>query len=117
MNIDDWRSQIKRGTLEFCVLKLIARKPSYGYEIISMLDKYPILAAKENTIYPLLRRMLKDGYISSAWLDGVEGLPPRKYYSITGAGREYLEAMAEEWLALQSEIEDIIGGQYGQDAE
>ena len=117
MNIDDWRSQIKRGTLEFCVLKLIARKPSYGYEIIIMLDKYPILAAKENTIYPLLRRMLKDGYISSAWLDGVEGLPPRKYYSITGAGREYLEAMAAEWLALQSEIEDIIGGQYGQDAE
>lgn len=117
MNIDDWRSQIKRGTLEFCVLTLIARKPSYGYEIISMLDKYPILAAKENTIYPLLRRMLKDGYISSAWLDGVEGLPPRKYYSITGAGREYLGAMAAEWLALQSEIEDIIGGQYGQDAE
>lgn len=117
MNIDDWRSQIKRGTLGFCVLKLIARKPSYGYEIISMLDKYPILAAKENTIYPLLRRMLKDGYISSAWLDGVEGLPPRKYYSITGAGREYLEAMAAEWLALQSEIEDIIGGQYEQDAE
>jgi PadR family transcriptional regulator PadR len=117
VNIGDWRFQIKRGALEFCVLTAIARRPSYGHEIISIMDKYPILAAKENTIYPLLRRMLKDGYISSVWLDGVEGLPPRKYYSIMGAGREYLEAMAAEWMALQSELEDIIGGQYGQDAE
>ena len=54
MNIDDWKSQIKRGTLEFCILLLIKQESSYGYEIISTLDKYPIIAAKENTIYPLL---------------------------------------------------------------
>ena len=52
MNIDDWKSQIKRGTLEFCILLMIKQRPSYGYEIISTLEKYPILAAKENTIYP-----------------------------------------------------------------
>ena len=56
MNIDDWKTQIKRGTLEFCILLMIRQKPSYGYEIISTLEHYPILAAKENTIYPLLRR-------------------------------------------------------------
>ena len=56
MNIDDWKSQIKRGTLDFCILLMIRQRPSYGYEIISTLEKYPILAAKENTIYPLLRR-------------------------------------------------------------
>ena len=49
MNIDDWKSQIKRGTLEFCILLMIKQRPSYGYEIISILEKYPILAAKENT--------------------------------------------------------------------
>ena len=49
MNIDDWKSQIKRGTLEFCILLMIKQRPSYGYEIISTLEKYPILAAKENT--------------------------------------------------------------------
>ena len=60
MNIDDWKSQIKRGTLDFCILLMIRQRPSYGYEIISTLEKYPILAAKENTIYPLLRRLMKE---------------------------------------------------------
>ncbi len=46
MNIEDWKSQIKRGTLEFCVLAMIKQRPSYGYEMISTLEKYPILAAK-----------------------------------------------------------------------
>ena len=46
MNIDDWKSQIKRGTLDFCILLMIRQRPSYGYEIISTLEKYPILAAK-----------------------------------------------------------------------
>ena len=95
MNIDDWRSQIKRGTLEFCVLLMIAQKERYGYELIARLEKRPILAARESTIYPLLRRLLK------------EGLPPRKYYTITAAGRDYLSAMEGEWAELLSAIDEL----------
>lgn len=109
MSIDDWKSQIKRGTLEFGILLMIRRSPSYGYEIISRLERYPILAAKENTIYPLLRRLLKDGYISSAWKEGVEGLPPRKYYTITEQGQAYLAAMSDEWERLLQSIDEIKG--------
>lgn len=109
MNIDDWKSQIKRGTLEFCILLLIKQESSYGYEIISTLDKYPIIAAKENTIYPLLRRLLKEGYISSSWREGAEGLPPRKYYSLTDNGEEYLAAMSVEWENLLNAINEIKG--------
>ena len=54
MNIDDWKSQIKRGTLEYCILLLIRKQSTYGYELISTLENYPIMAGKENTIYPLL---------------------------------------------------------------
>lgn len=97
MNIDEWKSQIKRGTLEFCILAMISREERYGYEIISELEKWPILSAKESTIYPLLRRLLKEGFLSSFWQDSAEGLPPRKYYSITENGREYLNAMSAEW--------------------
>ena len=100
MNIDDWKSQIKRGTLEFCILLMIKQRPSYGYEIISTLEKYPILAAKENTIYPLLRRLMKEDYVSSSWQESAEGLPPRKYYSITDKGLEYISAMSKEWNNL-----------------
>lgn len=111
MNIDDWKSQIKRGTLEFCILLMIKQRPSYGYEIISTLEKYPILAAKENTIYPLLRRLLKEEYISSSWQESAEGLPPRKYYSITDKGLTYISAMSDEWDNLLHAIEEIKGEQ------
>ena len=109
MNIDDWKSQIKRGTLEFCIMLMIKQRPSYGYEIISILENYPILAAKENTIYPLLRRLLKEEYISSSWQESTEGLPPRKYYSVTGKGLEYISAMSDEWDNLLNTIKEIKG--------
>lgn len=111
MNIDDWKSQIKRGTLEFCILLLIKQQCSYGYEIISTLDKYPIIAAKENTIYPLLRRLLKEEYVSSSWQEGTEGLPPRKYYSLTDKGQEYIDAMSAEWENLLNVINELKGGE------
>ena len=109
MNIDDWKSQIKRGTLEFCILLMIKQQTSYGYEIISTLEEYPILAAKESTIYPLLRRLLKEEYISSLWKESSEGLPPRKYYSITDKGLAYISAMSEEWNNLLNAISKIKG--------
>lgn len=107
MNVDEWKSQIKRGTLEYCILRMISRKELYGYEIISELERWPILAAKESTIYPLLRRLLKDECLSSFWQDTAEGLPPRKYYSITDKGREYLNAMSIEWNNLLGAIEAL----------
>ena len=109
MDIEDWKSQIKRGTLEFCILLMIRQRPSYGYEIISTLEKYHIVAAKENTIYPLLRRLLKEGYISSSGQESVEGWPPRKYYSMTDAGLAYLAAMSGEWEHLLHAIHELRG--------
>ena len=110
MNIDEWRSQIKRGTLEFCILLLISHAPRYGYEIISRLESRPIVATKESTVYPLLRRLQKDGCLTSFWQETAEGLPPRKYYTITDAGREYLEAMRSEWRELCETIEGLERG-------
>ena len=106
-SIDEWKSQIKRGTLEFCILLMIDQKPCYGYDLISRLEKWPILAARESTIYPLLRRLLKEEYLSSFWKDTAEGLPARKYYAITDKGKEYLDAMSREWGNLLSAIAEI----------
>ena len=109
MNIEDWKSQIKRGSLEFGILLMISKRSYYGYEIISELNKWQILAAKESTIYPLLRRLLKEGFLSSYWQETTEGLPPRKYYSITDTGKEYLGAMSTEWENLLSAINGLQG--------
>lgn len=110
MNIDDWKSQLKRGILEYCILLMIKKKPWYGYELISEISKWDIIAAKESTIYPLLRRMQKEEYLESTWQDSQEGLPPRKYYQLTARGCEYLELMKIEWGHLVELITELKEG-------
>ena len=109
MTVDEWKSQIRRGSMELCVLALIQSAPRYGYELISSLEGWPILSAKESTIYPLLRRLMKEGFLTSFWRDIAEGLPPRKYYSVTPQGRAYLEAMSAEWENLVTAMAGIKG--------
>ena len=109
MSISSWKYQIKRGTLEFCIMSMINQQPTYGYEIISKLEKYPILAAKANTIYPLLGRLLKEGYISSAEQECTGGVPARKYYSVTAKGLDYISSMSDEWDNLLYAIKEITG--------
>ena len=109
MKFEDWKSQIRRGTLEYCVLLLFLNGERYGYEIMSSLGKYPIIAAKESTTYPLLRRLEKDGYLCSHWQETSEGLPPRKYYAITKSGEEYARDIAREWDNLVTAINELKG--------
>ena len=109
MTISNWRCQIKRGTPEFCIMLMIKNQPTYGYEIISELEKHPILAAKANTIYPLLGRLSKEGYVSSAEQEQSRKSPERKYYSVTTKGLEYIASMSDEWDNLLNAIEEITG--------
>lgn len=109
MNLEKWKSQIVRGTLEYCILLMLDKKTYYGYEILQELSRYPIIASTESTVYPLLRRLQKDGYLQSVWQDSAEGLPPRKYYSMTPTGKEYLEAMNTEWNNLLNAMSDLKG--------
>ena len=109
MNLNKWRSQIIRGTLEYCILLMLNKKIYYGYEILQDLSKYPIIASKESTVYPLLRRLQKENYLQSTWQESAEGLPPRKYYSLTPEGKEYLDAMSNEWENLLKAMSDLKG--------
>lgn len=111
MNLDKWKSQIVRGTLEYCILLMLNRKTCYGYELLQELARYPLIASTESTIYPLLRRLQKEHYLESVWKDSAEGLPLRKYYSLTPDGRNYLKAMSEEWEHLSETITNLKGEQ------
>lgn len=109
MNLDKWKSQIVRGTLEYCILLMLDKKTYYGYEILQELSKYPIVASTESTVYPLLRRLQKENFLQSTWQDSAEGLPPRKYYSLTLEGEAYLKAMNEEWKNLLTAMSSLKG--------
>lgn len=110
MNIEKWKSQILRGTLEYCVLLLLRQTPRYGYEILQELNAYPFIASTESTIYPLLRRLEKEGYLYSFWRDSTEGLPPRKYYALTEEGQQYLNILSKEWNHLSNIISALKEG-------
>ena len=113
MNIDDWTTQLKKGTLEYCILLLLRETPCYGYEIMNMLNEWPIVTAKESTVYPLLKRLQKLGCLEAFWQATSEGLPPRKYYTITQAGLGYLDAMSVEWDSLVGTLSQLRAVQRG----
>lgn len=96
-----------RGTLEYCILLILSKKTCYGYEILQTLSHYPIIASTESTVYPLLRRLQKENYLQSIWQDSAEGLPPRKYYSLTKEGEEYVKTMNAEWNNLLTAMSDL----------
>lgn len=109
LNLDKWKSQMIRGTLEYCIILMLDKKTYYGYEILQELSKYPIISSTESTVYPLLRRLEKDNYLKSFWKESAQGIPPRKYYSLTPQGKEYLEGMNNEWNNLLQAMSNLKG--------
>ena len=95
----EWGAQLRRGVLELCVLALLGREPSYGYQIVTQIASAPQLATGEGTIYPLLRRLKRDELVETFWQESASG-PPRQYYRLTAKGRGALRAMRTEWEAL-----------------
>lgn len=109
MNIEDWKSQVKRGTLELCILTLLKDKDYYGYELTKVLGQWDIVSSNENTMYPLLRRLTKENFLESYWQENKENsdMPRRKYYRITSLGQAYLVEMSSSWNELVKAISGI----------
>ena len=101
------RSQLMRGTLEGCILKIISDEKTYGYEILLSLKRHGFLDISEGTIYPLLLRLEKQGSIRSELLPSPLG-PKRKYYSVTEAGRRYLSSFEAAWREIVAHVSVIL---------
>jgi PadR family transcriptional regulator PadR len=91
-----WPGEWLRGVLQLCVLGVVADGPTYGYAIAARLEQAGLGQVRGGTLYPLLARLEADGLVQSAWRAG-EGGPGRKYFTLTGPGREQLRARAGEW--------------------
>ena len=91
-----WEAQLRKGALEMAILAALWKGRGYGLEIIRQLESQSQLVLAEGTIYPILNRLKADGLLSSEWVEAEAG-HPRKYYSLTPAGRGRLRQMAEAW--------------------
>jgi PadR family transcriptional regulator PadR len=102
------KSQLMRGTLEGCILKIISENTTYGYEILLSLKHRGFEDISEGTIYPLLLRLEKQGSIRSQLLPSPLG-PKRKYYSMTDSGRQYLTSFEKNWRQISLAVDQIVG--------
>lgn len=101
------KTQLMRGSLEGCVLKIIEHQTTYGYEILEQLHRYGFADVSEGTIYPILLRLEKMGNITSQLRTSPLG-PKRKYYTISDAGREHLASFYACWNSVENSVHAIF---------
>ncbi|WP_368652217.1 PadR family transcriptional regulator [Ornithinibacillus sp. 4-3] len=87
-------AQFKKGVLELCVLVLLDKRDFYGYELIKQITSK--IEISEGAVYPVLRRILKQGYCTTYLEESSEG-PSRKYYHLTDEGKAYLQEQKKEY--------------------
>lgn len=104
-NGENSKVQMRRGVLEYCILLILSKGDEYASSIISELKNADMIVV-EGTLYPLLIRQKNLGLLSYRWEESPQG-PPRKYYSITDKGREYLAELDSAWNGIVSSIDSI----------
>ena len=102
--------ELKRGSLELIVLHLLSPGEAYGYEIVSKLTARTngALEVTDGTLYPVLYRLERAGYVSVRWETPERGVP-RKYYRLTDEGRVELERLREEWMSFARAMAGLLG--------
>ncbi|MDB5265436.1 MAG: transcriptional regulator, PadR-like family [Parcubacteria group bacterium] len=96
---------IRRGLLEFLVLKVIAGGKVYAADILSKLAATDF-ATQEGTLYPLLSKLRREGLLDHEWQESESG-PPRKYYLLTEKGREQLEETNQYWKTIIKTVDEL----------
>lgn len=105
MNVDNVKSQMRKGMLEYCILLLLHREPSYSSDIIQQLKKAKLIVV-EGTLYPLLTRLKNDDLLSYEWIESTQG-PPRKYYRLTAKGESFLRELEISWKELNETVNQL----------
>lgn len=101
-DIDNIKSQMRKGILEMCVLRLLRRGEAYPSDIIRRLSEADLVVV-EGTIYTLLNRLRREGKLDYLWRESRQG-PPRKYFFLTPTGFETLGAMDEAWREIETAV-------------
>jgi PadR family transcriptional regulator PadR len=107
----EWAAELKRGSMQLCLLSLLSQGSKYGLQMINELKEMSggFLDLKEGTLYPALRRLEERGYLKSEWVERESGIP-RRYYKITEKGRAVLEEATGIWNQMVKGTEGVLRG-------
>jgi PadR family transcriptional regulator PadR len=100
-------AQLRRGTLEYCVLALLHDGERYGLDLVRQLGHVDGMLTSEGTLYPLLGRLRRDGLVATTWRESPSG-PPRRYYHLTPSGQQALDAFATEWARFRDAVDHFL---------
>lgn len=106
MNVENTQVQMRKGILEFCILHIISRGEVYASDMLEELTAAKIMVV-EGTLYPLLTRLKNAGLVEYKWVESSSG-PPRKYYTLTQAGTDFLDSLQNTWMELVTSTTQII---------
>lgn len=98
-------TQLRKGFLAYCVLRVCAKRPMYTSDIIRTLSDAELVVV-EGTIYPLLSRLQKDGLLAHEWQESEQG-PPRKYYKVTQFGEDVEKNLTKKITALNTTLKKL----------
>ena len=104
-NIDGKLGPIRKGLLEFLILKIVSADKVYVADILNRLSDTEF-ATQEGTLYPLLSKMRRESLVDYEWKESEVG-PPRKYYKLTPKGRSQLAELNQYWKQINSTISQL----------
>lgn len=105
MDLENTRSQMRKGILEYCILSIIDKHECYASDIIEEMKKAKLIVV-EGTLYPLLTRLKNAGLLNYKWEESKSG-PPRKYYSLTQEGKQFIGELTQTWEELSRAVNII----------
>ena len=105
MNVENVKSQMRKGILEYCILLLLEKEALYTLDVIQRLQEARLIVV-EGTLYPLLTRLKNSGLLAYQWIESTQG-PPRKYYQLTESGALFLKEIEGSWQELNDTINHI----------
>jgi PadR family transcriptional regulator PadR len=105
MGLDEKFMSIRKGLLEFVILKIVSADKVYVADMLERLSKTEF-ATQEGTLYPLLSKMRRDGLVDYEWQESEAG-PPRKYYKLTAKGRSQLGDLNDYWKDINATLNQL----------
>lgn len=105
MDVNNVKSQMRKGMLEYCILLLLHKEQAYASDIIRKLKEARLIVV-EGTLYPLLTRLKNDNLLSYEWVESTQG-PPRKYYRLTEKGISFLAELEASWQELNETVNHL----------